>query len=431
MRRLLKTGALLCLLSGFSTAYAVDFAHTSLTRVCKPLFDKNYKIPKPPLGSLDERTYKRMSKAQEKLAEDLYPEGIEMLKKILESARNDYVRATINIQIAYALAQSGKQDDSYPYFRNALKYGENSLPNDRVQSLRETIAGFLYGNGEKQKAIDMLKEWLSKSNVGKVNVFYILAAIYLDDDISQPKNAICPAYYAIKMSPKADKKHFQILFAAHYQLKDIVGATNIQKTMVEFFPENKDYWRQLASLYLQLNKYKDALAVMEMLYLKGDFDKENDYKQLASLFGYEEVYLRSAQIMEEGILKGIVKPEEKNWKSVAQNYQLSSEISKAINAYGKTAEISEDGKAYLRQADLFGEKEEWSSAIKAFDLALKKGGLEDKGRAYLNKGRALISMGRCGTALQVLDQASKFKRHRRQAVSLTNYTKDRQRRKKC
>jgi len=431
MRKILKTGALACLIAGFSVANAAEVPLTSLTKNCKPLVNKNLKLPQPPIKGLDERTHKRLTKAQEKMAEGNYPEGIEMLKKLEAKAKDDYLRATLNIQLAYAYAQQGKQQESYPFFKKALKYGATSLPHQRVQSLRINVAGFMYSNGDKKGAVKLMEEWINNSNVDDAQAYYLLGAFYADEEVGRMKDAVCPAYFAAKTEVKPKQSYFQLLLALHWELKDVPGSATMLKALVEYFPEENRFWRQLSQVYLQLDRVKDSLAVMEMFYLRGKFDTENDYKLLSSLFSYEDVPYRSALILEEGLKKGVVKSEDKNWRNVAQNYHVSNELSRAINAYGRSAEIADDGRDYLKQAELYSDKEEWQAAVRSFDKALKKGGLDDVGRAYLRKGVALISMGRCDSAFKALDQASKYKKYRKQSNSWADYAKDRKRRNKC
>ena len=54
-------------------------------------------------------------------------------------------------------------------------------------------------------------------------------------------------------------------------------------------------------------KIDDALAVMEMFYVMGYMETENDYKQLSNIFSYSDIPYRTAVVLEEGIKKGVVK----------------------------------------------------------------------------------------------------------------------------
>jgi tetratricopeptide (TPR) repeat protein len=412
-------------------AIAVDVPVTKLTKSCKPLVDTNLKIKDPAFTGYSERVHTKLTRAQERLADNKYDEGIELLKSLLESAPNDYVKSTVNVQLAYAYAQSGKQELSYPYFQKALELGESTLPNQTVQSLRQNVAGFMFNNGDKQEAVKLMETWMKKSNIERADAYYLLAAMYSDDEVKRLKDAACPAMFAVKAEDKPKEHFFSILLNVHLQLSDMQGAAIILKKMISYFPDNKDYWRNLTQVYLQLDKQKDSLAIMEMFYLQNKFDKENDYKTLAQLFSFERIPYRAAKILEEGIKKGIVKSEDKNWRAVAMNYHASNDLDEAIVAYGETAKLAEDGKDYYKQGELFSDTEKWNQAVEAFDKALQKGKLDDVGRAYLRKGVALINKGSCDSGIKSLEQAAKYKKHRSSANGWTSYAQDKLRLDKC
>ncbi|WP_196137414.1 tetratricopeptide repeat protein [Aliikangiella sp. G2MR2-5] len=409
------------------SAFAVPV--TQSTKSCKPLIDKSKKPPKISIQGLNERTHKRLNKALELLAEDQYAEAVERLKSLLDTVRSDYEKATVNLNLAYAYAQQGKQVESLPFFKQALEYGKTTLPHERVQGLRINVASMLYSAGEKKKALNMMLEWADNAVKDDDTAYYMIAAFYSED--GNYDKALCPAYYAVKSAPTPKKDYYQALLAFHWEKKDVKGAGDLLKEMVALFPAEKDYWRQLSQVYFQLDKIEDALAIMEMFYLNGGFNKETDYTWLSALFSYNEVPYRAAKVLEEGLNKKLVKSEKKIWQAIANNYHISNEISKAIVAFGKTGELSDTGESYLKQAELLTDEERWGDAVAAYDKALQKGKLDDPGRAHFRKGVALISMGRCDSGMSVLETASKYKKYRQRASQWTDFAKDRIRNEKC
>jgi tetratricopeptide (TPR) repeat protein len=416
-------------LLGFAfTLPATAAPMTELTKKCKPLIDKNQKLERPPLRGMPEKIHKRVTRALELVANDQYAEGIEGLKSVLESSSDDYIKSVVSMNVASAYAQQNNYKASLPYFEDALKYGEGNLDHDRLQALRQNVASLFYSIGKKQEALEVIQTWIKKSIKDDPKSYVLLAVIYAE--MGKYRDAVCPAYYAVETQSTPNKQYYSLLLVSHYELKDIVGSAVILKEMVTTFPEEKSYWRQLASLYLSLDNVKEALALMEMLYLKGGFDSESDYKTLSSLFAYEEIPYRSAQILEEGVNKGIVKTEEKNWRQIASSYRVSKEIDKAIDAYGKTADLAKDGEEYLTQAELFFEKEQWRDSIKALEKALDKG-VDDKGRAYFTKGSALASLGQCKNAVATLEDATKYSKWRTRANAWIDYINERLKTDRC
>lgn len=402
---------------------------TDYTKSCRSLVNKSLKTPNPPLKGMKEKVSKRLNKALELQGEGKYDEAIAKLKAIVERSSDNYVKSIVSLNIASAYSQLSKYDQALPYFVDSLKFGEGQLDNARLQDLRYNVAMLFYSKDRKKEAKKLLNEWLAKSNKDDSKVYYLLAVIRVNE--GKHKEAACPAYFAVKFAKEPKKTYYNTMLVSHYELKDFKGSIEILKEMVVNFPQEKSYWIQLASLYSQTDKFAESLAIMEMLYLQDRFDKESDYKQLASLFAYQDVPYRSAQILEEGINKGIVKPEENNWKNVANNYRYSNELDKAIIAYGRTAEVADSGEYYLSQGELYMEKEGWKSAISALTKAIRKGKLDDKGRAYYRKGIALGSSGKCSDSIKALRQAAKFKLWSKPAKQGIAFFENRIAQKKC
>lgn len=401
---------------------------TELTKACKPLINKNQKVPKPPLRGMPEKVHKRVTRALEHVANDNPAEGLVGLKNVLNNTDDNYIKSVVSMNIASTYAQQGDYKTSLPHFENALKYGEGNLDHDRLQGVRQNVASLMYSVGKKNEALNLMKTWMSKSIKDDPKAYILLAVIYAE--MGRYRDAVCPSYFAVKSQRKPKDTNYNLLLVSHFELKDLVGSSVILKEMVELFPDKKAYWRQLSTLYLQMDRVKESLGIMEMFYLYGGFENESDYKTLSALFAYEEIPYRSAEILEEGLTKGLVKPEEKNWKAIAANYRVSKEIDKAIVAYGRTAELADDGEEYLTQADLYSEKEKWRDVIKSLDKALNKG-VKDTGRIYFTKGSAQASLGQCKTAIKTLESATKYKKWRKRANAWISYVKDREKHDKC
>ncbi|MGX5173437.1 tetratricopeptide repeat protein [Aliikangiella sp. IMCC44653] len=401
---------------------------TDLIKSCKPLINKNQKIENPPVRGMTERVHKRLTRALELIANEQYDEGIVALESLADSSSDNYIKSIVHLNIASSYAQQSKYDKALPHYTKSLKFGDGELDHQRLQDLRLNVASLMYGIDNKSETMRLLNDWFKYSIKDNANAYILYSVIKAEE--GDYKTALCPAYYAIMHEPKPKKNYYSVLLVSHYELKDLRGSAEILKEMVQLFPAEKTYWRQLSNLYLQLDRVKESLAVMEMLYLKGGLETEADYKSLANLFAYEEIPYRSAEILKEGIDKGLVKPEISNLKTIATNYQVSREIDKAIDAYGRTAEVAEDGEHYLTQADLYAEKEDWRKAISALNKALNKG-VKDTGRAFFTRGSAEASLGQCKKSLETFEQATKYSKWRQRANAWIAYVKDRQRHDKC
>ena len=111
---------------------------------------------------------------------------------------------------------------------------------------------------------------MKKSVKDDARAYILLSVMYAEK--GDYRKAVCPAYFAVKTEKKPKSQYYNLLLVSHYELKDMNGSANILKEMVTYFPEEKNYWRQLSTLYLSMDKVKESLALMEMLYLKGGFE---------------------------------------------------------------------------------------------------------------------------------------------------------------
>jgi len=396
---------------------------TSLTKNCKPLIDKNFVLPKIQVRGLSERSHKRIARAQEKMADELYDESAELFKSLMESTKDQFVKATAAKMLGYVYSQKGDPAVASQYFTQAIELGRGYLQHQEIQDLTRNVAAFLFGNDEKKKSLGYLETWMKNSNKDDESIYLLYAAILADS--GRLRDSICPAYWSAKVAKKPQKNAFGIMLNAHFEFKDFPGTILLLKQLILDFPKEKRYWRNLSSIYVQQDMIDDALAVMEMFYVQGLMETENDYKQLSNIFAYSEIPYRTANILKEGIEKGVVKSTEKNWKNVAQNYHIASELDKAIHAYGKSAKESSHGKNDIKQAELLADRYKYQKAIEAFDRGMKKGEIDDVGKVHFRKGIAYLELKQFNRSIASFEKATKYKKWRRQAVQYGSHAKNR------
>ncbi len=392
---------------------------TKLTKNCKPLINKNLKLPKVPIRGLSERSSKRINRALEKMAEEKYDEALALFIKLLDSSKDQNVKAITARYIGYLYAQQSKTDGAMKYFSMALDLGKGYLQHKDMQDLTQNVARMLFSADKKADALNLLERWMKNSKVDNHEVYLIYAAILED---TGAKKFVCPAYWAAKVAPKPIKNAFQLMLQGHFNQKDFDGAQALLIQLIKYFPEDKGSWRNLSSIYIQQDKTSDALAVMEMFYIQGMMEKASDYKQLSVIFAWSEIPLRTAQILKEGIDKKIVEDNEKNWKNIGANFHISQEIDKAVLAYGRAGKQSDDGENELKQGELLADDEQFKKAIIKLNIAIKKG-VKDEGKVHYRKGLAYLGLKQYNRAITHLGKATKYKKWRKRSAQWTGYAK--------
>jgi tetratricopeptide (TPR) repeat protein len=144
----------------------------------------------------------------------------------------------------------------------------------------------------------------------------------------------------------------------------------------DFRPEAGDKKAQLnlASVYLQADKFDQAAAILEKLRSSGQMTDEKEYRQLyttyANMDGKEKEVIA---VINDGMQKGVLKPDQQTYLALAQSYYYSDQIAPAIEAWQKAAPMSKDGETYLNLAKVLWQEDRIPEAKQAAKSALEKG----------------------------------------------------------
>ncbi len=393
---------------------------TRYTGNCKPLSPDTAPADKEKrkLGLTDEYVYKQMQKAQEPLGREAFDEALEILLPLIERTDGKaYENAWVRMQISFVYANKKAWSKAIEQAKAAIE--RQALQEAQELQLRQNLIYFYMSAENNAKALEAAQEYFKHAVAPKPDMYALLGSLYFQ--MQRYQDAICPTYLAVSKSTTAKKPWLQLLASAHMELKDLEGTGIVLKETLERFPDDKALWLQLSSIYLQQEKDADALAILDLAYLKGHVDQEGHLKNLAGLYANNGVPLKAAQVLEKAIAAGQIPANEKNWRSIGQNYSIARDYNKAVAAYGEAAKFVNDGTYFLYQGEIHAQEERWNEATIAFSKALEKGGLKDPGRVYLNLGIAQYSQGKVQPALASLEKATQYDKVRSNASSWINF----------
>ena len=177
-------------------------------------------------------------------------------------------------------------------------------------------------------------------------------------------------------SPEAKDNWRQILMACYAEAGEPQKAVALAEKIAAASPDDKKAQVNLASMYLQNEQMDKAAAIMEKLRAAGQLTDEREYKQLYSTYANMEGHEKDViAIINEGIQKGILKPDYQVYLALAQSYYYSEppQTAKAIDAWQKAAPLSKDGETYLNLAKVLWQEGRIPEARQAAQQALAKG----------------------------------------------------------
>lgn len=166
----------------------------------------------------------------------------------------------------------------------------------------------------------------------------------------------------------------QLLMASYFEMDQPVEAAKIAEQLAARNPDDKRAQLNLAASYLQGDMLDKAAAVLEKLRAAGKFTEHKDYEQLyATYLNMDGKEREAIAVINEGLEKGVLKPEFKVYLALAQAYYFSDQPGPAIEAYRKAAPLDDDGETWLNLARLLWQEDRIPEAKQAAQQALAKG----------------------------------------------------------
>ena len=296
---------------------------------------------------------------------------------------------------------------------------QEDLPLGFEDNIRYQLAQLHFMQEDYQKTLDLLEQWLKFQPNPPVSAYNFKGQAHYA--LNQYQEALVPFLKAVEVTETKGEKIPESLYlflrVIYFELKNYPKVRDYLELLLKYYPK-ASYWLQLASIYSEMDMEAEQLASMEVAYKQGFLDKDNYLTNMAQLYLYNEVPIKAAWVMEKGYEDGFFEEvKSSNYETFSQAYILAKEFEKAISPLEKAAEMSDDGKLYVRLASVYLELDDSPSAIEATKDALKKGDLDREDQAYLSLGMAYYNNDQLSEARDAFREARKDKRSRKVAAN--------------
>lgn len=184
------------------------------------------------------------------------------------------------------------------------------------------------------------------------------------------------AAVALKQATDADPRAdwMQMLMATYAETGQGAEATRIAEEVGGKNPNDKNAQLNLAATYMQAGQDDKAAAILEKLRSSGQLTGAADYRNLYAIYSNAGTKWKEAiAVIDEGMKKGVLKPDFESYRALAQAYYFSEQPKQAIDAYRKAAPLAPDGETYLNLARVLNNEGRAAEAREAATQALAKG----------------------------------------------------------
>lgn len=179
---------------------------------------------------------------------------------------------------------------------------------------------------------------------------------------------------AIQASPQPKPEWTQLLMGTYAEMGQPAEAARLAEELAAKNPDDVATQMNLAATYLQSEQPDKAAAILEKLRAGGALKTERDYRNLYAVYlntqGREK---QAIAVIDEGLQKGLLKPDFQTYSAQAQAYWFSEQPAQAIEAYKKAAPLAPDGETYLNLARALNNEGRSAEAKEAARQALAKG----------------------------------------------------------
>jgi len=185
--------------------------------------------------------------------------------------------------------------------------------------------------------------------------------------------AIATMKNAVESSPQPKPEWLQLLMGAYFDSNQPQEAARIAEGLMAKSPGDKTLQLNLAASYMQAGQDDKAAAMLEKLRASGALDQAEDYRNLYAMYLNHNKNKEGIAVIQEGLQKGVLKEDFETMNSLAQAYWFSGQSEQAIAAYRKAAPLAPDGETYLNLARALLNEGHSAEAKQAAQQALDKG----------------------------------------------------------
>ncbi len=336
-----------------------------------------------PKAEMSSREQRDLSKAADLVNDGKDDEALPLIQKALENEKiGPYANAFAQQLLGRVYWDQEKEEEALAATAKAVDL--DALPNNAHFALMYQLAQMQVQIEKYAEALKTLDRFKKETGSETADQIALLGNIYYRLDKFQ--EAADTMKRAIAASDEAKESWSQVLMASLFELDQYGEAAKVLQAQLAKKPDDVKLITQLAKVYINDDKYPQAIEVLSKAKEKGLITSSDDYIQLAKLYANAEKPKEAATTLKEGMDKGVVASDYENTKLLGDVCSQAEDDPCAIDAYKKASAQSKDGNADYQLGYLLFYADRGAEAKTALESALSKGGLRQEGEAYILLG---------------------------------------------
>jgi tetratricopeptide (TPR) repeat protein len=316
--------------------------------------------------------------------------SIEELERQMGSIADPYAKSSAGRHLARHYVEAEQFDKAIEYYQTALRSkGLDDIANREM--LRELAQVYLLSK-DYDAAATTLERALEIDLIPDAVDYLLLAQAYYRRgkllQVVKTLDMIGEQGLTLNIAQQRQA------LALYYQAGAYAQCEQLLRQLLDAEPGNPESWHQLASVYLQQGKRKQALDQLALAWEKAIPFDEQDIRLLADLQAVNGNPYGGASILDGALAANKVERTAANYRKLFEFWLQAREQDRAADALAQAASRSGDTELYLYLAQLRMEQEDWQAMHQTMLAACAKQ-LQDKyvGRANLLLGISQLKLG--------------------------------------
>ena len=352
---------------------------------------------------LSQRAHQMLSQVYESMGKEQWETALLQLEQAQERLEKELPALASVLHLrGHANTRLERYDAALENYQSALRSGGLSEPVQ--QQARYAVAQLALMLERYEEAVAAIEQWLQVEAEPASQARMIAASAYLNS--GRYVQAAEQVRLAIESEAQPPEQWYQILLAAWYELDEMKELLVWLPRVIERFPQQYQYWTQLAGLHVRMENTDQALAVLDAAYRQGLLREERDILNLVQLHRQAAAPLLAARVLSIELDKGSVKPVAKNYQLLADSWLQAQENRLAVDAYYQAIELGAGAVVKLRLARQLMRDEQPQQALELLAAAKQGFDAEHMGEALLLEGMAAYEAGEQETARRAFLQAA-------------------------
>lgn len=234
-----------------------------------------------------------------------------------------------------------------------------------------------------EKADKCMARWMKNNKKANPDAMLFYASLIFNRaaaDTEHPNTEEVKRAYdivdkALHMSTHPKDNLYVLKLICLQNLNRNAEATELLELLVKQKPDSRNYWQQLAALYLGQQQDIRAITAFERAQANGFMNSPKDNFNLVGIHFNIGQYERAAELLEKGLRDGSIDNEEKNWELLAFSYQQLNRDFKAIDTLKEaTKRFPKSGQLEYLVAQNYYTMEKLEDALPHLQASVQKGG---------------------------------------------------------